>query len=276
MGAGVLTQTVRTFLETPGIRRLFVAGGGVPPPRAQRTRFPRLLVVLQGQLPVETGGTPETQIRLEAGDALYSPEGAWDRPDWSAPCQTLNVLFGVRHIGLSLVTPAITSAPSVEKLSRDWPADGVLQATFGCLRSCVQRDRRTDLERHLVAGLLAECLAGLERVSNPEGKARHTYESLCLYIQAHLSDPLTRESVAEHFALSPNHVSRLFRQQGHHRFVDYLLEVRLEHARELLRESRLPIKEVAALAGFNDHAYFHRVFRKVIKLTPMAYRMAKD
>ncbi len=106
-----------------------------------------------------------------------------------------------------------------------------------------------------------------------EGKALHTFESLCLYIQANLALSLTRENIATHFGLSPNHVSRLFRQQGHHRFVDYLNQVRLDLARQLLRESDLPIKEVAARSGFQDHAYFHRVFRKMAKVTPLAYRI---
>ncbi len=270
-----LVAAVRKDLALEGVRTVHVAGGGVPPARAQRTRFPRLLVVLQGSLTVETGDQDRVRrIQLHPGEALYAPEGTWDRPDWEARCRLLNVLFGSRHIGLSLVELG-PEGPSATKAGSNWPSDGVLQALLACLRASAARQQRTELEAALVPGLLEECLVNLRRGAGRDGKALHTFEALCLYIQSNLALPLTRESLAAHFGLSPNHISRLFRQQGHHRFVDYLNQVRLDHAQHLLQDSDLPIKEVAARAGFQDHAYFHRVFRKMAKVTPLAYRIGK-
>lgn len=273
-GVAPLAKAVRELLDGSGLGRLQVAQGGVPLARAQRTRFPRLLLVLQGCLRVDTGGaTGAEALVLERGDTLFSPEFTWDRPDWEgSSCTALSVLFGVRHIGLSLVTLE-PQGPSVHKAGSEWPPDGVLQSLLGCLRSCTARPERVPYEGRLLEAALEECLVSLQRgASGPEGKALRTFESLCLYIQAHLALPLTREGIAAHFGLSPNHVSRLFRQQGHRRFVDYLNQVRVDRARQLLREADLSIKEVASRAGFRDHAYFHRVFRKMAKVTPLAYR----
>ena len=95
-----------------------------------------------------------------------------------------------------------------------------------------------------------------------------TYETLCLYVQENFQHELTRESVAQRFEIAPAHVSRLFRREGLMRFSDYVNLVRMNRAKFILANYRIPLKEVAASCGYADVAYFCRVFKRFAKATP--------
>ncbi len=99
-----------------------------------------------------------------------------------------------------------------------------------------------------------------------------TYETLCLYVQENFQHELTRESVAQRFEIAPAHVSRLFRREGLMRFSDYVNLVRMNRAKFILANYRIPLKEVAASCGYADVAYFCRVFKRFAKTTPGQYR----
>ena len=93
-----------------------------------------------------------------------------------------------------------------------------------------------------------------------------------MYVQENFQSPITRESVAQHFGLAPNHISRLFRKEGFMRFNDYLNLVRVNRAKFMLQNYGLTLKEIAFDCGYNDTAYFCRVFKKTCKVTPTQYR----
>jgi AraC-like DNA-binding protein len=121
--------------------------------------------------------------------------------------------------------------------------------------------------------LLHACLRLLKAPQHRKPrKAIRTYESICLYLQENFQNPITRESVAEHFGLAPNHISRLFRKEGLMRFNDYLNLVRVNRAKFMLQNYSMTLKEIAANCCYTDTAYFCRVFKKICKVTPSEYR----
>jgi transcriptional regulator GlxA family with amidase domain len=54
--------------------------------------------------------------------------------------------------------------------------------------------------------------------------------------------------------------------------MEYVQRLRLEHARELLRDTNLTVAEVAEFSGYRNQAYFGKVFRQKLSLTPGSYR----
>jgi YesN/AraC family two-component response regulator len=125
----------------------------------------------------------------------------------------------------------------------------------------------------LTESLLHSCLRLLKAGQNHRPrKAIRTYESICLYVQENFQEPITRESVARHFGLAPNHVSRLFRKEGLMRFNDYVNLVRVNRAKFMLQNYSVTLKEIASDCGYNDAAYFCRLFKKICKTTPTQYR----
>ncbi|WP_163504523.1 helix-turn-helix transcriptional regulator, partial [Escherichia coli] len=92
------------------------------------------------------------------------------------------------------------------------------------------------------------------------------------YIDLHFAEPLSRESVAQSFYLSPNYLSHLFQKCGPMGFNEYLNHIRLEQARMLLKGHDMKVKDVAHACGFADSNYFCRLFRKNTERSPSEYR----
>ena len=92
------------------------------------------------------------------------------------------------------------------------------------------------------------------------------------YAEAHLHERISVNTAAERCDMSPSGFSHAFTQEHGIPFREFLLHARLKRARELLRNPMLAIADVAALSGFQDQAYFDRVFRRYLGTTPSRYR----
>lgn len=92
------------------------------------------------------------------------------------------------------------------------------------------------------------------------------------YIQTHYEDNLTLEKVAAAIYLNKVYFSQLFKQKTGIGFKDYVIELRMTKAKELLKEPQLRVADVAELVGYQDMRYFTQVFRKTIGTTPTEYR----
>ena len=96
--------------------------------------------------------------------------------------------------------------------------------------------------------------------------------SIRLFIRAHYAEPLTLQTVAAHFFISPCHLSHLLARSGDS-FSVCLQNARLQAAKELLLQSRLPVNVIAARAGFSTAGQFRRVFGRTVGCTPCAFRV---
>ena len=93
------------------------------------------------------------------------------------------------------------------------------------------------------------------------------------YIAANYQDAqLSLSSVSQAIHTSASYLSRLFRGNLEMGFVDYLNSYRIQQACQLLRETELSAKDVAAQCGFNSQQNFFRVFKKWTHVTPKQYR----
>jgi len=272
-----IVDELEEFIRTTRIRRVHFAEFSIAPPMfAYVTNFPRLSIPLHGchRMELANDGHRDT-IRPVRGHAVFVPGNAWNNPDWSDPVRVLTFLFGGKQIGLSLVHHnGKTEVPtSAVKTSIFGAYDGITHGILNALLVCAQENSKGPLPRLLTESLLHSCLRLLTSPQKHHSrKASRTYESLCLYIQENFQRPVTRNTVAEHFGLAPNHVSRLFRQEGLMPFNDYLNLVRVNRAKFMLQTYGMTLKEIAAKCGYSDTAYFCRVFKKVSKVTPTIYR----
>jgi AraC-like DNA-binding protein len=273
----IVIHALEEYLRETRIRRVhFGDGTTAPPPLAYVTNFPRLSVPLAGCHIMEVAHSGRTEtIKPVRSHAVFVPDHAWNKPDWSSRVDVLTLLFGVKQIGVSLVrhkggshVPASAVKASVHG-GYDVPTHSIL-ATLMVLAA---DHARGPLPRLLTESLLHACLRLLKSPQKQRPrKAIRTYESICLYVQEHFHSPITRESVARNFGLAPNHVSRLFRKEGFMRFNDYLNLVRVNRAKFMLQNYGMTLKEIAASCCYSDPAYFCRVFKKTCKVTPTEYR----
>lgn len=93
------------------------------------------------------------------------------------------------------------------------------------------------------------------------------------YIDEHYQDPdLSLDKIASQVTLSPSYFSMIFSQETCQTFKEYLTEVRIKKAKELLRTSLLNSADVSYAVGYNDPHYFSYVFKKTTGLSPTEYR----
>ncbi|QJC50545.1 response regulator [Paenibacillus albicereus] len=108
------------------------------------------------------------------------------------------------------------------------------------------------------------------------GSDNKAIEVALQYISAHYrEESLSLERIAAVVYLNPVYFSQLFKQKTGQGFKDYLIGLRLEDARQLLRESDLKLGEIAERIGYQDMRHFTQVFRKRFNMTPTEYRQEK-
>ena len=94
------------------------------------------------------------------------------------------------------------------------------------------------------------------------------------YIDRHYMDPnMSLNRVAAQVGLSPCHLSAVFSQETGKTFKEYLTEIRIRKAKELLRTTTMKAFEICYQIGYNDPHYFSHVFRKNTGLTPREFRL---
>lgn len=92
------------------------------------------------------------------------------------------------------------------------------------------------------------------------------------WLAANYADPITQPQAAAVAGMSASRFRDFFKQTTGHTFVDYLRDVRLAHAAQMLRESGASIAEIAVSTGFSDQSYLHRCFKARYGCAPFDYR----
>lgn len=106
------------------------------------------------------------------------------------------------------------------------------------------------------------------------GLSRPKLRRVIEYIDTHLESGLSLEHMARLTGYSAFHFSRLFKIATGRSPHQYVIETRVAHARKLLKDSRLPAADIAYAVGFSSQSHFATAFRKLVGVTPKAYRDA--
>ncbi len=92
------------------------------------------------------------------------------------------------------------------------------------------------------------------------------------YLTEHYREPVSIETLAEYLHLNPRYFSTLFKKKEGVSPLDYLTRIRMEAAKDLLRDTDIPASEVSYLVGYEDPRYFYKVFKKYTGQTPTNFR----
>ena len=99
---------------------------------------------------------------------------------------------------------------------------------------------------------------------------RNTVEKeMVSYIQQNLRE------FGEQFHLSEKYISRYFKEHFHITLSQYVTYLRLEHAKQLLQDTDIPVTDVAMQSGYQNVSYFIRSFKKTYGVSPLKYRKNK-
>lgn len=92
------------------------------------------------------------------------------------------------------------------------------------------------------------------------------------FMSENYAEPIAIAEIAEEVGCDRRRLAYLFDKQVGMSPIQFLTEIRLKHAKDLLRTTTMPVKEIADLVGYQDSFYFCRVFKKQYQLTPTEYR----
>ena len=92
------------------------------------------------------------------------------------------------------------------------------------------------------------------------------------FIRQHYNENISLNMLAEQFYMHPNYLSRLFKEKTGENFVEYLTEVRMQKAQELLRDSEYKIIEICGMVGYDNPRSFSKAFKHFTGMTPRECR----
>ena len=146
-----------------------------------------------------------------------------------------------------------------------------------------------DVTLHLVEQIFGNSIAS-EIAKHFTHEIKRSYESMLLsyqqqdthhdeliikiqeWIQAHYHEHIQVEKLAGRFQVSVRSLNRRFKAAARMTPLQYLQKTRIEHAKQLLKQSNLTVAEVAYAVGYQDASHFGSLFRNYNGITPMEYR----
>lgn len=110
-------------------------------------------------------------------------------------------------------------------------------------------------------------------ISQKSSQNLELMEKIKKYIQTnYMYQDLSLYKVSSQFSLSEGYFSHLFKEQLGINFTDYLENVRMDHARELIKNRDLSINDISEMVGYNSAQSFRRAFKRVCGVNPTALR----
>ncbi len=133
-----------------------------------------------------------------------------------------------------------------------------------------------ETEEEPIEGLYEAIITDLQRLMSLADQygnsSDNVISSVKVYIEHHYDERLSLKSLSDEFYLSKEHLSRKFKKEAGGNITEYITNVRMKKAKELLGNRQMTVKDVASMVGFEDEKYFSKVFRKVVGLSPLEYR----
>ena len=233
-----------------------------------------LVFVTKGRGSVSvSGSTPQA---LETGDmfAFFPKERHEYRADPDDPLEIMWVSFSGK-ISPSLIGElGLTEKDCIRKNIVNPSIKKTLMTLIHALGD------REDPSRLAAIGQLYVLLAYIKQVSGlmettSEGNSPLScVEQATRFIKQNYYIELDVQTLCDYVNYSRSYLSRVFRRETGLTIPEYINRIRMENAMELLRETSLSMREIAASVGIHDSFYFSKLFKKFIGQTPREYRIA--
>lgn len=109
-------------------------------------------------------------------------------------------------------------------------------------------------------------------IKNKSPKIKELMQSAIQYVLNNYEREMSITDIAKYIFLSPSYFTRAFKEDTGLSPMQYLLDIRIKRACELLKETDLKVGEIAHSVGFSNQQRFNDIFKKQIKMAPMQYR----
>ena len=245
-----------------------------------------IMYVNEGAMSIETEGGIN---RVSSGQFIWIDAGIrhWDLRFNNGLCSMMNIEFQYES--------RKSLAPELSRLVRE---DGKLQEMFAqqprvltltdrsnvvfqLMKSIIPlADSANSQSRGLCSLLCTQVMLEIARLrslnQSPEMTANRYITEALEILHTDYAEPLTASSVAEQLHIHPSYLHRLFRECTSRTMKEHLQRIRIQHAQELLRDTRKSMQEIAAEVGFGSVQQFQQLFRRLTGSRPLDYRKASE
>ena len=205
---------------------------------------------------------------LEAGDIFFAFPNQVHGYEGSRDVQSYLLIIPLQPMLTPYRNTLLEQLPTHPVLHREqWEASGLLT-----LLDMAWEDKADSLvlQGYLLA--IVGKLLGLFSLEDSSGFAPDALRSVLLYVNAHYTQPLSREEISKATGYDPSYISHIFTQQLQVSLTEYLLALRMADARRLLLESDQPVSRIGLDLGFGSIRSFNRAFARKTGMSPSAFR----
>jgi len=218
--------------------------------------FSELTILVKGELTYWVNGVAH---HMKDGDIIYLPEGSIRARSVISPSNDYfsfnfhenEILSEENHITGCLTKELWLLLSYLDSVnagaSADEPDTEITNRIFDCIQLQIQRNIRDSHTSPLI-------------------------KKIVKYINEHYMEAITLKTIAEVTYFSPSYCENRFKKDMGKSIINYLIDVRIAEARNMLSETALSLPAVAEKVGFEDYNYFSRIFKKRVGYTPRQYR----
>ncbi|MDQ8179339.1 AraC family transcriptional regulator [Pelagicoccus sp. SDUM812005] len=260
----------------------------VPSDEGRLQKRPGMHYHFKPEIFVQTSGWTEFKVPNETvtvcpGEVCIMPAGVPHHETISSrkdPFKNLVVGFYSNAISVHLAFEVEPGKPEIDVIEfYDAPnLDVFLSLTNGLVENSKKSGATRD---HVVKGLSIALFAmikglverGNEGINQDIGKV---FQAKWLIREQLSNTELNVKMLAERLQCSPDYLSHLFNTQTGEKLTHYIQRIRIEGAALALQTTPLYVSEIAWSSGFSDPAYFARVFKKFLGMSPQEYRAESE
>ncbi|MBM7568646.1 helix-turn-helix domain-containing protein [Paenibacillus sacheonensis] len=125
--------------------------------------------------------------------------------------------------------------------------------------------------KHWAVNLVSAVMDAVLEESEQNGFARQALS----FVKANVEEDISREDVAAHVGLNPAYLSRLFKKETGKNLIDYLIECKMNRAKQLMDATGMTVSMIAQQVGYANFSHFTKTFRKYYGVNPQEYRSGR-
>lgn len=245
---------------------------------------PRLLILLEGSTRFQFQKNGKSQEReMKAPAILYcAKDGKLIQSSSARPTRTLSFSFYPQYIrAMHIHYDGVHPPPTQNDIfyHTGTPLSEAGQAVLKAIDSLLEANQEPIAEELLLPLFqitVGDLRASAGRSTGQQLRVRRLWDQINTFLRDHREESIARSQLAQLFRISPGYVSELCKHYAGESFSKVKLHYQLEHAENLLINSRWNIDEIAMQCGFSSANYFIRRFRKVYGVTPHVFRNRQD
>ena len=212
-----------------------------------------ITAVFEGELEYIINGE---RVTLGARDVIFVPRGA---------VRERRPFSGTNYVSLNFLSDTSPELP----IYMPGALGEIVRLILETLDGIWRYTHHTEDERF---NLLLACLVRQLEVQLRAGREDPLVFKIKSFIKKNLSKRLTLAEISAHTFFSPAHCEKIFKRETGSSIIAYVLSVRVDTARALIREGTLSLSKIAEETGFSDYNYFSRSFKKITGQSPMSYK----